>query len=113
MAIARPAGCGAAATEGAFDHAIALLRADEAQKQWSVPRGSRATKRDCVPDRIRLRAESGASVAVVATWIGLARDGIALACRVFGGVGSPVLFLRGLAGHAEERGAHRPWTNLD
>ncbi len=36
------------------------------------------------------------------SWIEMARGGVRLACRDFGGTGSPVLFLHGLAGHSGE-----------
>ncbi len=49
-----------------------------------------------------LLTQGRVSVAVVEAWIKMTRDGVALACREFGGSGPPVMFLHGLAEHAGE-----------
>lgn len=43
------------------------------------------------------------------TWFELARNGVRLACRDFGGEGPPVLLLHGLAGHAGEWAETASW----
>lgn len=45
------------------------------------------------------------------SWLMLERDGVRLACRDFGGPGSPVVLLHGLAGHAGEWADTARWLS--
>jgi pimeloyl-ACP methyl ester carboxylesterase len=45
----------------------------------------------------------------VGSWIQTERDGVRLACLDFGGTGTPVLMLHGLAGHAREWAQTAQW----
>ena len=53
------------------------------------------------------------TLATMGDWVQLQRDGVALACRDFGGRGCPVVLLHGLAGHAVEWNNTAAWLTTE